>query len=101
MVYDVLVYSNPEGRYKATVRGWPDCVVEGHSRRQVIQRVRQTLVAMLSEAELVRIEIEPSHPPEAGLVQLAGMWADDDTFDEFVAAMETHRHDVNRDERQL
>ena len=100
MTYDVLVYSNPDGHYRATVRGWPDCTVEGYSRRQVIQRVRQAIVAMLSEAELVQIEIEPSRP-KAALAQFAGMWAEDDTFDEFVATMETHRHGLNRDEHQL
>ncbi|MEA3339536.1 MAG: hypothetical protein U9R15_06165 [Chloroflexota bacterium] len=76
------------------------CTVEGHSRSQVIQRVRQALIALLSEAELVRIEIESPHPRSA-LAQFAGMWVEDDTFDEFVAAMELHRQGVNRDERQL
>jgi hypothetical protein len=99
MTYDVLVSHNPNGLYRATVLGWPDCTVEGPSRHEVIRRARQILTDLLAEAELIQIEIEPPHARSA-LLQFAGMWAEDDTFDEFVAAMETHRHDVNIDERQ-
>lgn len=99
MTYDVLVRYNPEGRYRATVLGWPDCTVEGPSRHEVIQRARQAVVNLLARAELIRIEVKPPRTRSA-LAQFAGIWAEDDTFDEFVAAMESYRHDVDTDEYQ-
>jgi hypothetical protein len=79
------------------VLGWPDCTVEGPSRHEVIRRARQILTDLLAEAELIQIEIEPPRARSA-LLQFAGMWAEDDTFDEFVAAMGAYRRDVDTEQ---
>lgn len=99
MTYDVLVRHDPGGHYKATVLGWPDCTAEGLTRQEAIQRAHQALAGLLAEAEIVRIEIEPPRVVPT-LTQFAGMWAADDTFDEFKAAMETYRQTVDADEAQ-
>jgi hypothetical protein len=73
--------------------------VESSSRHKVIQRARQAIANLLANAELIRMEVE-SPRPKSTLAQFAGMWAEDDTYDEFVAAMEAYRHDVDADEYQ-
>ncbi len=99
MTYNVLVRNNPNGRYEATILGWPDCTVEGSSRQDVVQRARELLTDLLAEWELIQVEIEaPS--PKSPLLQFAGMWAEDETFEEFVDAMESYRCRVNADENQ-
>jgi predicted RNase H-like HicB family nuclease len=49
MTYNVLVRNNPNGRYEATILGWPDCTLEGSSRQDVVQRARELLADLLAE----------------------------------------------------
>ena len=42
------------------------------------------------------IQVKVRSPrPRSTLAQFAGMWAEDDTYDEFVAAIKAYRHDVD------
>ncbi len=55
------------------------------------------------EAELVQIEVESSQPESrlaqaASATKFAGMWADDEMFDEFVAVMEEYRRSLDQDQ---
>jgi len=54
---------------------------------------------LLTGAELVQIEVE-SPRTKSALAQFAGIWAEDDTLDEFVVTMEAYRHNVDADEGQ-
>ena len=98
MFYDVLVRET-NGHFKATVLGLPDCTVEAPTRSEAIRRVHAAAADLLTQGDLVRIEISPpvSPPP---LVSFAGMWADDDTFDDFTAAMAEYRRDLDAESRQ-
>ena len=99
MTVDVLVRREPKGRYRATVLGWPECTASAASRDEAIERTRQSLLDLLAEAEIVQLDIE-TQPASSGLAQFVGMWADDETFDQFVALMETNRRQVDVDESQ-
>lgn len=99
MTVDVLVRREPKGRYRATVLGWPECTVSAPSRDEAIERTRQSLVDLLAEAEIVQLDVE-MRPASSILAQFVGMWADDETFDQFVAVMETNRRQVDADESQ-
>ncbi len=99
MTVDVLVRREPRGRYRATVLGWPDCSAVAANREEAIERTRQCLVDLLAEGEIVQLNIE-LRPTSSALGRFAGMWADDETFDEFVAAMETNRRQIDADESQ-
>jgi hypothetical protein len=96
---DVLVRREPKGRYRATVLGWPECTASAASRDEAIERTRQSLVDLLAEAEIVQLDVE-MRPASSSLAQFVGMWADDETFDQFVALMETNRRQVDADESQ-
>lgn len=99
MTVNVLVRREPKGRYRATVLGWPECTASAASRDEAIERTRQSLVDLLAGAEIVQLDVE-TRPACSTLAQFVGMWADDDTFDQFIALMETNRRQVDADESQ-
>ena len=95
VTYPVLL-KKTEGGFTATVIGFPNCTVEAPSRNEVIRRAREALVSFISEGELVQMKIESSSLTRS-LRDFAGMWADDETFDEFVEAMNTFRQEADAD----
>ena len=99
MTVDVLVRREPQGRYRATVLGWPECTAIAASREEAIERTRQSLVDLLTGAEIVQLDVE-SEGASSTLAQFAGMWADDETFDQFIAVIESNRRQVDGDESQ-
>ena len=98
MTYDVLIRQT-DGRFVATVLGLPDCTVEAPTRAEAIRRAQVAAAHLISEGELVRIEVAPLAPPRP-LASFAGMWSDDETFDEFVAAVAAYRQEVNAEASQ-
>ncbi len=100
MTVNVLVRRESGGRYRATVLGWPECTASAPSRREAIQRTRQSLVDLLAEAEIVQVDVGVDES-SSELARFAGMWSEDETFDEFAAAMEAYRREVEVDENQL
>jgi hypothetical protein len=96
---DVLVRRESKGRYRATVLGWPECTASAANREEAIERTRQCVVDLLAEGEIVQLDVE-TRPASSSLAQFVGMWADDETFDQFVALIETNRREVDADEGQ-
>ena len=96
LTYNVFVKKTGD-HFTATVVGFPNCTVEAPSRAEAIQRAREAVADFVSEGELVRIEIE-STTFVRSLRDFAGMWADDDMFDEFVDAMRTYRKEIETTE---
>jgi len=82
--------------FTATVVGFPNCTLEAPSHAVAIQRAREAVADFVSEGAL-RIEVESTSSVRS-LRDFAGMWADDDTFDEFVDAMKTYRKEVEASE---
>ena len=96
VTYNVFVKKMGE-HFSATVVGFPNCTVEAPSRASAIRRAREALAHFVSEGELVKIEIE-STAPARSLRDFAGMWADDDTFDDFIDAIQTYRKELDASE---
>jgi hypothetical protein len=99
MTVAVLVRREPRGGYRATVLGWRECTASAPSREEAIERTRQSLVDLLAEAEIMQLDVE-MRPTSSTLAQLAGVWADDETFDQFIAMMEANRRQVDSDASQ-
>ncbi|HXV63149.1 MAG TPA: type II toxin-antitoxin system HicB family antitoxin [Vicinamibacteria bacterium] len=96
LTYNVFV-KKTGNRFTATVVGFPNCTVKAASRAEAIERARDAVAEFVSEAELVKIEVETvSQTPS--LRDFAGMWADDETFDEFVEAMQSYRQETDASE---
>ena len=79
--------------------GLPNCTVEAPTRAEAIRRAQAAAAKFISGADLVEIEIKSSAPTRS-LHDFVGMWADDETFDEFVEAMNTYRQEAEMDEPQ-
>ncbi|MFZ4658406.1 MAG: type II toxin-antitoxin system HicB family antitoxin [Caldilineaceae bacterium] len=92
-VLDVLIEKNGDG-YKARVLHWPDCVAQAVTREEVLQQVRMQLLNRLAKAELVTLSFtaeEINNP----WIKFAGMWKDNPDFDEFQAAIQQHRRELD------
>jgi predicted RNase H-like HicB family nuclease len=94
MTYYVLVENGKQGRYTATVLGWPDCTAHGVTRQEALTRVRQVLAARLTQAEIIPLEIEQS-PPKHPWLKFAGMFRDDPLFGEVLAEIENYRRELD------
>jgi hypothetical protein len=76
--------------------GLPNCTVEAPTRAEAIRRARAAAAELFSGGDVVEIEVRSSAPTRS-LRDFVGMWADDETFDEFVEAMNTYRQEVERE----
>ena len=93
MVYDVFV-RRTDGMFTAIVLGLPDINVKARSRAEAIRRAQAAADKLLAEGELVRVAAASRSAPRP-LADYAGMWADDDTFAEFSAAVADYRKLTN------
>jgi predicted RNase H-like HicB family nuclease len=94
MTYDILIQQQAPNHYTAIVLGWPDLVVEGESEETVLQKAQTAIQERLAQGKIVHLEIEPPNAPHP-LQQFAGMWKDDDSFDDFLSDMATYRQQVD------
>ena len=85
--FSILLESNPNGNFQATVLGLPDCHVHGITREDALTNAKQALTDRLSTAELVSIEI----PTFSTAQQMAGRFIDDPHWNEFQAAIDDYR----------
>jgi hypothetical protein len=93
MVYDVLIRRS-NGVFTAIVLGLPNIVVKARSRTEAIRRAQAAANKLMAEGEVVRVEADPAIAPRP-LSAFAGMWADDESFPEFMAAMAEYRRHLD------
>jgi predicted RNase H-like HicB family nuclease len=101
MTCEVLVRQEQEG-FIATLLGLPGCVAQAPTRDEAIERVRLQAQDWLAKArsgdgEIVQIEIDLPNARERGV----GVFADDETFPEFLAAMKAYRDQIDADPNEL
>lgn len=96
MTYSVIVEKD-QGNYLARAVGWPDCVARGGSRNDVLAQMKAMLGRLLSGAEVVELEVEPSRPSHP-ILEFAGVFKDDPFFDEVQAEIEAYRQEIDEDE---
>lgn len=95
MTYDVILRKK-QNKYIARVREWPEVVIEEETREAALTRIKQHLIAYLSQApEVISIELEPVEVAEHPWLQFAGMWADDPTWDDFITEVAAHRQEMD------
>lgn len=99
MTYDILIQPQPEGTYQATVLGWPDLSVFGDTEQLVIDYIQQEIRVRLAQSKIVQIDIAPEETinplTEHPWAPFIGMWADDPTYDDFLAEMAAYRCEVD------
>ena len=96
MTYEVILRKNLN-KYIARVRDWPEVVIEEETREAAVAQIKQQLRAYLSQPpEVIQIELEPAAPGEHPWLQFAGIWADDPTWDDFVAEVAAYRQEMDK-----
>ncbi len=96
MTYDVILRKK-QNKYVARVREWPEVVIEEDSREEAITQMKAQLSEYLSQRpEVIQIDLEPVTHHEHPWLQFAGMWADDPTWDDFVAELEAYRQEIDQ-----
>lgn len=92
MICEVLIREGQSG-FIATVLGLPGCSVQATTRAEAIEKARLQAQDWLSEGEVVRVEIDVPQAAKRGV----GIFADDETFPEFLAAMKAYREQLDAD----
>jgi predicted RNase H-like HicB family nuclease len=94
MTYDVILRKKDD-RYIARVRDWPELIVEEDTREAAIIQMKTELVEYLNQPpEIVQIDLEPEASVNPWL-KFAGMWANDSTWDDFLAEVDTYRREID------
>jgi hypothetical protein len=77
MLYDILLTKHAHNGYTARPLLWPDIVVSGADKAEVLAAVRSAIVNSLMESTIVQIEVPsiPGAPSDPWLIA-AGMWSD-------------------------
>jgi predicted RNase H-like HicB family nuclease len=89
--FSILIESNHDGDFRATVLGLPECHAQGATRDDALSNAKAVLTDRLATAELVSIEL----PPQSAARKMAGNFKDDPQWDEFQAAIVTDRQTLD------
>lgn len=81
MTYYIIVENGEQGRYTAHALGWPELIVQGTTRQEVLARIRRQISARLQQVEIVPMEIDAAPATEHPWMKFAGVFQDDPLFD--------------------
>ena len=96
MTYDVILRKT-KNKYVARVRDWPEVIIEEDSREEAIAQIKAQLSEYLSQPpEVIQIDLKPVVHGDNLWLQFAGMWADDPTWDDFVAEVKAYRQEIDK-----
>jgi predicted RNase H-like HicB family nuclease len=87
--FSILLESNHEGNFWATVLGLPECQAQGATRDAALANAKQLLAERLSTAEIVVIDL----PSTAQ--RMAGNFTQDPEWDDFQATIATYRGELD------
>jgi predicted RNase H-like HicB family nuclease len=85
----VLLEREIEG-FRASILGLSGCRAQGATREDALANVQTALRSRLESAEIVSIQLE-----SPALSKLAGIFKDDPQWDEFQAAMDSYRQQLD------
>ena len=93
----IVVLEKEMGHYRAVVPVLPDCVAEGQTRAETLERMRKAIEDRLSKVEITTIEVK--QPSSADAWQpFIGMWKNDETWEEFQAEIANYRRQVDEEQ---
>ena len=95
MQYQIFVQNRSGNHYVATVLGVPDCVAEGPTKAQAVEKAKAALRELLSQGEVVNIELDSPAFSLDPLLKHAGRFKDDPTYDAVLAEIENYRRELD------
>lgn len=72
MICTVVLTEKVDGHIHVSVPGLPDCTVEATTRKEALDKVRETLAATISRSEIIQLDV--STEPKAGNGQYSTPW---------------------------
>jgi predicted RNase H-like HicB family nuclease len=87
--FSILLESNHQGDFRATVLGLPECQAQGATRDAALANAKQLLAERLSTAELVVID------PPSTAQRMAGNFKHDPEWEDFQATIATYRAELD------
>lgn len=96
MICDIIL-TPKNNQYIARVKEWPEIIVEGNTRDEVIHQVKSRLSEYLTNrSEVIRIEVPVPEKSENPWLDKFGMFQNDPTFDDWQAEIAAYRDEINR-----
>jgi predicted RNase H-like HicB family nuclease len=87
--FSILLESNYEGNFRATVLGLPECHAQGATRDAALANAKQLLAERLSTAEIVVVD------PQSTAQRMAGNFKHDPEWDDFQATIASYRTELD------
>ncbi len=95
MQYQLFVQSHSEQKFIASVVGIPMVIIgEGVTENEAIAHAKASLKAQLSTGKFVNVELDSTSELNFGM-EYAGIFADDPTFNDWMAKLESIRNEAN------
>lgn len=93
---DIMVTKDPQNGYSACPLAMPELVITGTDEADVLEKMREAIVALHSQSCIVRIDV-PSDNRSADdpWMQFAGMWNDDPDWKQFQSDINDFRREID------
>ena len=94
MTMYVLIENKPEGKYTASLIGWPDITAQGGTEAEAVSALRRSFSAHIRGAKVIPLDLGV----ERSWLQTAGLFKDDPFADELDAAIAEYRRERDADD---
>lgn len=100
MQYQVFVQNPSDQHFVASVVSLPGVTAEGHTKEEAIAKAKAMLEEQLATGEFITIEVESQSATSESdpWIKHLGIFADDPTFDDFLAEVAAYRQLVDGQE---
>ncbi|MFP4438372.1 MAG: hypothetical protein ACLFVO_14090 [Chloroflexaceae bacterium] len=96
MATSVLVTRHADNHYTARALALADVVASGASEAEAIAALRETLADLQARSRVVQVELPvPAAPADDPWMRVAGIWADDPSWEAFQQAIAEYRAAVD------
>ncbi len=97
MQYQIFVQSQSQQSFVASVVGMANLITEGKTEEEAIAKAKSALEAQLARGNFVNVEVnsEIESAPSLPQRKYAGIFAEDSSFDDFMAKLTRIRQEAN------
>lgn len=97
MEYTVFIQPQQSGGFLASVPALPGCQSLGQTQDDALNRIRTNIKEFLGKTQIIRLKIEATVDAAADpWDEVIGMFAEDETFDDFQSEMKKYRRQVKK-----
>ena len=94
MTMYALIENKPDGKYIASLIGWPDVTAQGETEDEALAELRQSLTRHLKRRRIVPLEIDTS-PSDNPWLELGEAFKDNPLLDEVTQSIAEYRRQLD------